>query len=123
MHQAACAKRTRVFQGGTDMREMLICCLPALRPSQKSRSHRPDRRPIYSYTLKDFDARPVDANAALVDYMADYGGKFAGELLQQKAHTARFGRDKATNGNSCTFRKQKWSEALDRGGDLTFDKR
>jgi len=61
-------------------------------------------------------------NAALVDYMADYGGKFAGELLQQKAHTARFGRDKATNGNSCTFRKQKWSEALDRGGDLTLDK-
>jgi hypothetical protein len=114
----------------------VFCCLPALRPSQKSR--RPDRRPSSSkpkcarlgrtsrtkiedgfaailadgfreveedsngfgdkkaipahmdqfelsqYTLKDFDARPVGANTALVTYMADYNGKFAGEPLQAK---------------------------------------
>jgi hypothetical protein len=43
-----------------------------------------DQFALSQYTLKDFDTRPVGANAALVTYMADYSGKFAGEPLQAK---------------------------------------
>ena len=44
-----------------------------------------DQFELSQYTLKDFDARPIGADAALVTYMADYSGKFAGEPLQAKA--------------------------------------
>lgn len=43
-----------------------------------------DQFELSQYTLKDFDTRPVGANAALVTYMADYSGRFAGEPLQAK---------------------------------------
>ena len=44
-----------------------------------------DQFELRQYTLKDFDARPVAANAALVTYVADYSGKLAGEPLQAKS--------------------------------------
>jgi len=44
-----------------------------------------DKFDLSQYTLKDFDTRPLGPNAALVTYIAEYSGKFAGEPLQSKA--------------------------------------
>lgn len=44
-----------------------------------------DKFELDQYTLKDFDTRSVGPNAALVTYIAEYSGKFAGEPLQSKA--------------------------------------
>jgi hypothetical protein len=43
-----------------------------------------DQFELSQYTLKDFVVKPLAANAALVNYMAEYSGKFAGEPLQAK---------------------------------------
>jgi hypothetical protein len=55
-----------------------------------------DQFELSQYTLKDFDARPVGANAALVIYMADYSGKFEGEPLQA---TSAYGKVWTKQGN------------------------
>jgi hypothetical protein len=44
-----------------------------------------DKFELSQYTLKDFETRPIGADAALVTYIAEYSGKFAGEPLQSKA--------------------------------------
>jgi hypothetical protein len=143
MYNADCPKRTRIFQGGTDMREMLIttvCVLLLASASAQSKKPKPQTGPpakrleakvrkawedyknknkdgfaailadgfreveedsngfadkkaileemdqfeLSRYTLKDFDAGPVGANAALVTYTAAYSGKLAGQPLQAK---------------------------------------
>jgi hypothetical protein len=44
-----------------------------------------DEFDLSQYTLNDFDTRPLGPSAALVTYLAEYSGKFAGEPLQSKA--------------------------------------
>jgi hypothetical protein len=43
-----------------------------------------DQFEVSQYTLKDFAVKPLAANVALVNYMAEYSGKFAGEPVQAK---------------------------------------
>ena len=43
-----------------------------------------DEFAIAQYTLKDFSVKPLGAEAALVNYVAEYSGTAAGEKVQEK---------------------------------------
>lgn len=43
-----------------------------------------DQFELSQYTLKDFEVKPVGSRGALITYLADYSGKYAGGPLQAK---------------------------------------
>ena len=52
---------------------------------KKSEVNAPDEFELLSYTLGDFNIKPIGPNAAMVTYIAQYQGKFGGEVSKGKS--------------------------------------